>query len=937
MEIPRATYRIQFGPEFGFGEAKDIVSYLAKLGVSHFYASPIFAACRGSSHGYDIVDPNQLNPVLGTTGDLDALIEALHQNGMLYIQDIVPNHLAYDSDNWMLMDVLETETTPIFSSFFDIQWAGEKDRGMGRVLAPFLARPYHECLADGEIRLTLDEAGLGVIYSGMRLPLRIGSYPHLLGHGLTLSSFDDPGGGALLPLVEIIRTFEALLASTGVSDHYEVIPRLKQELWSLYRTSGEVRDHIDRTLDTFNRSGALPGRNLLDDLLSGQRYKLAFKCGTDDEINYRRFFTINTLISVNMQYAQVFEYLHRLTLELVDAGKISGLRIDHIDGLYDPAAYLENLRARAGDAYIVVEKVLSPGEDLPAGWKIQGTTGYDFLNRLNGLFCDSTGEGGLGAMFRDFAAVTNSYEHIVYESKRLILESYMRSEISQLARLTREALRSLEGRCEHSETRLREVLVEVIASFPVYRTYDDPNGLSEEDEKVWLLALQRARKRGGHLAAEIEGLGKIIKACSRSEAKRTASTAAQALILRLQQYTGPAMAKGFEDTALYLYNRLISLNEVGGSPGRFGDSVEEFHAFNEKRHVSWPSSMSTTSTHDTKRGEDARARINVLSEIPAEWEARVRAWRAMNSRHTAKCEGRVTPDANLEYLIYQSLIGAWPFGSSDHEGFTGRMKAFAVKAAREAKARTSWDDPDGCTEEAIESFVEAILDESRTGDFLTDFRRFMEKVSHYGVLNSLSQTLIKLASPGVPDIYQGSELWNLSLVDPDNRRPVDFHMFEKHLDEILETYREDPLGTVADLLSSPGDGRLKLFLTHRGLLARKENIAVFSEGSYIPIESRGEFGRHVVAFARSHGSGTALAVAPRLLTGVVKTDELPLGDKAWGDTQIVLPDTLSSGSGASRWHHAITGEVIATEGTLRLAEVLRHFPVALLLSQGRKP
>ena len=955
MEIPRATYRIQFGPEFGFREAREIVPYLARLGVSHLYASPIFKARRGSRHGYDIVDPNQLDPRLGTTQDFDALIEELHRNGMFYIQDIVPNHLAYDSDNWMLMDVLETETTPIFLSFFDIQWAGEDGRGGGRLLAPFLASPYHECLANGEIRITLDETGLGVTYSDTRLPLRISSYPHVLGRGLTLSSPGDPGQageGSLGPLAELIRTFEAMAASTSVSDHYEVIPRLKQELWKLYRTPGEIRDHIDNTLDTLNRSGALPGRNLLDDLLSRQRYKLAFRHGTEEEINYRRFFTVKTLISVNMQYPQVFEYLHRLVLDLVNAGKISGLRIDHIDGLYDPAAYLESLSKRAVDAYIIVEKVLSPGEDLPTRWKTHGTTGYDFLNRLNGLFCDPSGNAALSRIFRDFTAVSDSYEDIVYESKRLILESYMGSELCQLERLARTALESIEGRCGHPdapcghpggrsdfpEAKIKETLVEIIASFPAYRTYGDLDGLSDDDLAVWRSALDEALRRRGDLAAEIEAFERAVMA------------AAQALILRLQQYTGPAMAKGSEDTALYLYNRLVSLNEVGGDPGKFGVSIGEFHGFIERRLESWPASMSTTSTHDTKRGEDARARINVLSEIPAEWEARVTAWRTMNRKHTGKNNGCTTPDANLEYLIYQSLVGAWPFEAPDSAGsasaagdleiFVHRMRVFAVKAAREAKTRTSWDHPDKSTEDAIVNFIEAILDESRAGDFLSDFRSFEEEVSHYGILNSLSQTLIKLAAPGVPDIYQGSELWNLSLVDPDNRRPVDFPTLEKHLGDILEAYRHDPLRAVGDLLSSPADGRLKLFVTYASLKARKENIAVFSEGSYIPIESSGEFGRHVVAFARIHGDRTALAVAPRLLTGMVEPDEMPLGDEVWKDTEIVLPDALSSGPAASRsvgwaWRNVITGEVIAAEGTLRLAEVLRHFPVALLLSSRK--
>jgi (1->4)-alpha-D-glucan 1-alpha-D-glucosylmutase len=993
MEIPRATYRIQFGPGFGFGDAVSIVPYLASLGVSHIYASPVFRARRGSSHGYDIVDPNRLNPVLGTADEFDALIEVLHRSGMLYMQDIVPNHLAYDRDNWMLMDLLETETTPIFSSFFDIDWAATDGEAGGRLLAPFLARPYHECLAEGEIRIILDEAGLGVCYDDTRLPLRMGSYPEVLGHGLARSRPDrsqpdpsqldgshpdpiqpdlrqpdhtgDAGPGPLRPLVDLIGTLEVMIASTSVSDHYEVIPRLRKQLWSLYQTSSEIRDHVDRTLDTFNKSGALPGRNLLDDLLSAQRFKLACKHDADLDINYRRFFTVNSLIAVNMQYPQVFEYLHRLTLELVNAGKISGLRIDHIDGLYDPASYLESLRAGAGDAYIVAEKVLSPGEDLPNGWMVQGTTGYDFLNRLNGLFCDPSGETALGTIFSGFTAVTNSCEDIVYDSKRLMVESCMRSEIDHLARLARSAAGSLAG---HSDAGIKEALVEILACFTVYRTYGDGDGLSARDLAIWQKVLEGALKRRGDLAREIGAFEKAALSCGGAGAGHAPDPSALGLILRLQQYTGPAMAKGFEDTALYHYNRLISLNEVGGDPGTFGTAPDEFHGFIKERMASRPASMNATSTHDAKRGEDARARINVLSEIPDQWEARVKAWRSMNRKHTAKCEGWNTPDANLEYLLYQSLVGAWPFevpggetsgrdtsdsgvsrlgtpGTPDFKEFVGRFKSYILKAAREAKTRTSWDDPDSSTEKSIGDFVEAILDDSRSQEFLADFRQFARRISHFGILNSLSQTLIKLAAPGVPDIYQGSECWNLSLVDPDNRRPVDFRLLEKHLESILEAYSRDRLGTIADLLRSPADGRLKLFLTNACLKARKENIAVFSEGSYIPIESRGELSQHVIAFARRHGSGTALAVAPRLLTRVVAPGEMPLGGGVWKNTEIVLPDAVSCGPAASGpkasgpvdpgWRDAITGEVIAAEGTLRLAEVLRHFPVALLLNSRK--
>jgi (1->4)-alpha-D-glucan 1-alpha-D-glucosylmutase len=636
------------------------------------------------------------------------------------------------------------------------------------------------------------------------------------------------------------------------------------------------------------------------------------------------------------------------------------LRVDHIDGLQDPSAYINRLRERIGGAYTVTEKVLSADETLPRTWRADGTTGYDFLNRLNGLFCDSKRASDFDRLYARFSGMepdeAPSFAATAYESKRFILEHYMISETEMLKRLTRVVRLAIEaddsaaaeqhfarephpggekypaGEPRAGDDQLRQALTEVLSRFPIYRTYGDHAGISARDAAIWREAIDAASLARPELRPAVGTLRDLFELYAEDRASGVTEDLLRAYFMRLQQYTGPVMAKGLEDTAFYRYNRLISLNEVGGNPANFGTDLEDFHSFNRDRLAAWPHSMSAVSTHDTKRGEDARARINVLSEMPAEWEARVKTWRRLNEKHAANLGGAIYPDPNLEYLLYQSLVGAWTAEEADSADFVERMKGFALKAAREAKVHTRWDVTSPEHERALESFVEAILDESRSADFLADFREFMAGITHYGILNSLSQMLLMIAAPGVPDIYQGCELWNLSLVDPDNRRPVDFSRRETYLEQITEALAGDRLEAIAGLLASPTDGRMKLLLTQLGLKARKENIAVFTEGSYIPIESSGKLRRHVIAFARSHGSGKVIAIAPRLMTGVVEVGKMPLGEGVWGDTEFKLAGELSDGTEPSRWLNAITGEVLAAEGTLRLGRVLKHFPVALLLS-----
>ena len=901
MDIPRVTYRLQFTRAFRFSDAEALAPYLADLGISHVYASPLFKAREGSPHGYDIVDPNEINPELGTQADFEELVATLKSHGIGWIQDIVPNHMAWDGDNPYLADVLEKGRRSRFAEVFDIDWESGSSNLRGRVLAPFLEEPYAECLERGEMKILLEASGLVVRYGVLRFPVNAKSYAAILG--------PVPG----LPAGIAGRSGEFM-----TDDEFA---RLKQELREFYEAGGLGRQFIDARLEEVNGSPGHPGSfAALDAVLSSQVCRLAHWRLSAEEINYRRFFDISELIGVRVEDGDVLNLTHTLIFRLIERGLIDGLRIDHIDGLFDPTAYLQQMRQRLPDLYLIVEKILGDGEDLPAAWPVQGTTGYDFLNAVNGLFVNEKSDGPMERLYRAFTGLAGSAGQLLREKKRLVLNTLFRGELERLCRLTKRiAAESFRGR-DLMGSRLRQALAEVLIAFPVYRTYVDGGVIREADPCYIGQALAEARSTSPGLVVEIDFIAALFDAGG-----GVGDEPARAWRGLFQQLSSPLTAKGFEDTFLYGYNRLLSLNEVGGVPRRFGVSVQDFHRFCSDRNDRWPYSLNATATHDTKRGEDARARLNVLSEIPGPWTKKLRHWSRLNRRRKSPLRGEPAPDRNDEYLFYQALIGAFPLEGNTQE-FRDRMKVYAVKALREAKGHTSWIEPDGDYEGACLKFLEAILDPVEDNRFLAEWIRFQRRIGRFGMLNSLSQVLIKMTAPGAPDFYQGTELWDFSLVDPDNRRPVDFTHRLSMLTALQSGFENDREPFIRDLLASMEDGRIKMFLIWRALSARRSHAGAFSGGEYLPLSPRGRRRNSVVAFARHNGPQWVLTVAPRLLHAWLKDGEMPLGQESWADTQLPALDGMPS-----VWRDAITGDEVVFESSCPVGRILQRFPVALLI------
>ena len=923
MRIPSATYRLQLHQKFPFEAVQQIVTYLARLGISDVYASPIFEARSGSMHGYDVLDPNQINPELGGAEQFDALVSELQQHSIGWLQDIVPNHMAFDSHNPYLMDILEHGPSED-SDLFDIDWNHDFVSLKGKVLAPMLGSAYGECLTQGELKLVYEAGNLSVTYYTLKLPIRIESYRHWI--SLTLDSLseklgDDPEVAGLRDLVERLQGISAQGPERKAQTN-----DLKASLWELYQHS-EVKDALDRNLEVLNgEAGVVKSFVALDQFLSEQFYRLSFWKAASEEINYRRFFTVNELISVKAEKLGVFDKTHELIKQLVESGKITGLRVDHIDGLYDPAQYLTRLHERvAPDTYITVEKILELQEDLPEDWTIEGTSGYDFLNYINGIFCQTEHEGQFEEIYQKFTGLDQPYDLLAEQTKQLILEKDLAGDADNLTRrLKAIAAQTIEG-SDFTAQSLGLALREVLAQFPIYRTYTASETVTPSDQTFVEEAIAAAAQQRPLLQQELGFLKALLLRQDLEPASPQFRSDQLHFVMKFQQLTGPLMAKGIEDTLLYVYNRLLSLNEVGGNPSHFGISAEAFHAFNRNRCERWPHTQNTTATHDTKRGEDLRARLNVLSELPQEWQAQLMNWQALNQAQLSSAEGSQIPSRNDEYFLYQTLIGAFPFDRSEAD-LIERVKAYVLKAAREAKVNTTWLHANSDYEDEYLEFVEKILTPSDDNAFLQAFYPFQQRIAGYGIYSSLSQVLLKYAAPGTPDLYQGTELWDFSLVDPDNRRPVDYTKRIQILDDIYQR-REDSLSLIRELLESRTDGRVKLFLTTQMLQVRQAYASLFKDGSYLPLTVSGTFANSIVAFARCHQGHTIVAVAPRFLTSVVEPETLPLGP-VWKDTQVELPSEWGS-----EWKNLITAENILSNGDLPVSDIFQQFPGALLVSQ----
>ncbi|MFH0925895.1 MAG: malto-oligosyltrehalose synthase [bacterium] len=954
MFIPKATYRIQFNPSFGFYAAKEILSYLKELGISHLYASPIFKAKKGSAHGYDVVDPNQLNPELGDNSDFEKLIQELKVNNMYWIQDIVPNHMAYDSQNQMLMDVLEKGEHSRYFHFFDIQWDHYYENLKGRLLAPFLGKFYAEALEQGEIQLKYEETGLWCCYYSYKFPLALKSYSQVFSYDLkALEERLGKGNGNLIKYIGEIQLFENLLSKQQTKENedlssplvfnneeqraenqerfssdepYDQTAHAKEMLWELYMHEPAIKEFMDKAIAFFNgKKGDLASFSSLDSLLSNQLYRLSFWKVSAEELNYRRFFNINELISVRVEDKAVFDYTHELIFKLIKEEKVAGLRVDHIDGLYDPTSYLKKLSEETDKTYIVVEKILDFGEEIPNFWPIQGTTGYKFLNYVNGVFCKKENKSEFRKIYHKLSGLNTSYEDLIWEKKRLVIWKHLAGNIDNLAHLIKKIASSEKYGRDITLHSLRRALVETMAFFPVYRTYINKDMFSETDRNLIVMAIDNALLKDPDLMYELNFIKKFFHPDFPQQLTEEERAQLLHFIMTFQQFTGPLMAKGFEDTVLYIYNQLISLNEVGGNPHRFGVSLDEFHSFNTKRASRMPHSLNATATHDTKRGEDLRARINVLSELPTEWTNKLKHWKKINSVHKIILGNRSLPDENDEYFLYQTFLGAFPFLKKDIPAFKERIKTYIIKAVREAKVHTAWVKPDTEYEEACLSFVEKTLNSEKNNLFFNSFIPFQKKIAFYGIFNSLSQILLKITCPGIPDFYQGTELWDLNLVDPDNRRPVDFQMRKKYLKEIKQKEQEDILALISKLLDSREDGRIKLFLVYRSLKLREERRDVFEKGTYLPIKVEGRFKECIIAYVRAFQKSWIITIAPRYFTSLVNKGQYPLGEEVWRDTHLLLPDEAPF-----NWKNVITNQEIRGEGLLSVGKVLQHFSVALL-------
>jgi len=931
MRIPTATYRLQLHKNFGFVEVAKIIDYLHALGISDVYASPIFKARAGSMHGYDVVDPNQINLELGSNEAFAVVSGELQRRDMGWIQDVVPNHMAYDDNNRMLTDVLENGPNSTFAPFFDIEWDHPDESMRGKVLCPCLGQFYGACLEQSELILRYDDEGLAVHYYRQRFPLNIESYGQVLAPNVTQFrrklGLQHPD---LIKLLGVLYTLKNLPSQEESRERADQISFIKSMLWELYTTNQEIKSLFDENIAVFNgRAGDAESFNALDRLLGQQYYRLSFWKVATEEINYRRFFNINDLISLRMEDFKVFEVTHTLVMQLIREGKITGLRIDHIDGLYDPAAYLRRIREKIGDFYVVVEKILALDENLPENWPVCGTTGYDFANYVNGVFCQSRHEENFSQLYNRFTGFRANYDELVTDKKRLIIGKHMAGDVDRLAHLLKRVSSRDRFGTDITLYGLKRALVEVLALFPVYRSYVSPEHFSAEDRERIGALMKKARELNPASVHELSFIEKFLLLEYGDHLKDEEKSHWIHFVMRLQQLTGPLMAKGFEDTTLYIYNRLLSLNEVGSNPRRFGISLEDFHRFTDQRARDWPHSMNATSTHDTKRGEDVRARINVLSEIPEEWEAQILRWNEINRRHKQILKGHEVPDRNDEYFLYQSLIGAWSF-TDDDPGFVERVKAYMIKAVREAKIHTEWLKPDVAYEDAFASFIEQTLNPSPSNLFLPDFTSFARRIAFYGALNSLAQTLLKITSPGLPDFYQGTELWELSFVDPDNRRPVDFGKRRALINELQREHTADVMALLQDLLAHWYDGRVKLYLTYMALNFRRAQPSPF-QGNYIPLWPSGARKENICAFARRAEDNWSIVVVPRLTTTLLNQNSWPLGE-FWGNTTVLLPD-----GAAARWHNIFTGEDIAVNDAsgskiLHVGLVLGNFPVALLAS-----
>ncbi|WP_020563933.1 malto-oligosyltrehalose synthase [Methylosarcina fibrata] len=950
--IPVATYRMQFNKQFNFTEATRYLSYLRRLGISHCYASPFLKARPGSSHGYDIVDHNTINPEIGSREDFERFVAELRKNGMGLIMDVVPNHVGIMGNNneWWL-DVLENGQTSAYASFFDIDWHPGNRALQNKILVPVLGGPYGDILEQHELKLFFDvfKGEFAIDYHQHCFPVDPQTYPFILNsqHEALKKTFaaDDP---VFLEYQTLENSFSKLPQRTETTEEKKEERNrdkevFKKHLARLCADNPPVLRHIEARLDEINRS--VGESSELHALLEQQVYRLAYWRVAGDEINYRRFFDVNDLAGVRVEDEQVFDATHRFILSLIAERKIQGLRIDHADGLYDPVAYYQRLCRKLSEAlgiepppstppvYVVAEKIVANYEYLSSDWAIHGTTGYEYANAVNGVFIDSRAEPVLTRCYGQFIKERKDFGEVVYQAKKFVIATLLASELTVLAnQLNRIAQASYKTR-DYTLNALRQALTEVVACFPVYRTYINSEPPSKKDGQYIHWAVQCGRQRSR--AADKTVFDFIRSVLLLEPNPMVASRDLLRFVMKLQQYTAPVMAKGYEDTALYEYHRLVSLNEVGGDPGCFGTSVNAFHHINQERLRKWPHSLLSLSTHDSKHSADVRAKLNVLSEMPRPWQEAVIRWHKLNRPHRSKARKKHIT-RNDEYLFYQVLIGTWPLAAltdPELERYRERIRNYMIKAIREAKQETSWVNPDEAYEQAVDDFVCRCLDVKTRSPFLTDFVHFEKQIRKPGLLNALAQTVLHLTSPGVPDLYQGSELWQFTLVDPDNRRPIDFHRHERILDEMeaLLAESDGDRGPLIDaLLGTMDDGRIKLFTVTLTLRFRLRHSALFQQGEYIKISVRGRHADHCLAYARKIPDDFAVIVVPRLTASLFNAGFDPPFQGFWDNTWLELPPDAPTDYREWFSRRKMAATPAEDHLQLRVRDVFNAFPFAIL-------
>ncbi|EKD83061.1 MAG: hypothetical protein ACD_39C00909G0002 [uncultured bacterium] len=879
---PKATYRLQMHSRFNFAMLSEHIDYLHQLGVSHLYLSPCLQAVPGSMHGYDVVDHSHINTELGGNYGFDRIAKLLAERKMSIILDIVPNHMAVRCpENPWWWDVLENGPSSQFSRYFDVDWHTESDHFSNLILLPVLGDHYGIVLEANELKIEHNQGKFTLHYFEYVFPIAPRSLPLILELAYKSSGIDEIGylAGALHILPH---------ASSRDIDRIQRRQRDKAVIFEMLNTMcKEVKgfdDAVNAAVKEVNQN-----HDLLDKLIGRQNYKLAYWKLSQYQVGYRRFFDINSLAGLCMEDDRAFCDSHKLVIELERTGKVDGFRVDHPDGLFAPSSYFNRLRKACPEALIVAEKILEPHEPLNPEWPISGTTGYDFLNLVNGLFIDKNGHAKLLQQWYEFIGEKPDYQELVYKSKKQVMKSLLGSEITRLAADLTQICENHRRYRDFAQQQLYSALIEVAAGFSVYRTYiqSETGKVAEDEHKLIDQAIAQAKARLPELGSYIfDFIADILLLKLQGEKENL-------FVRRFQQFTGPVMAKSLEDTVFYIFNPLVSLNEVGGNPGNPAITVKQFHEWCLHISRSWPLTMLTSSTHDTKRSEDVRARINLLSEIPDRWSETVKKWQKMN----AGFRTAGAPDANTEYLLYQTLIGTWPI---DKE----RIAKYMEKAVREAKVHSNWSEPDQKFEMALLNFIDKLYSNTEFIKYLADF---VAELTEPGQVNSLLQLTIKLTAPGFPDIYQGTEIWNNSLTDPDNRRPVDFsHNFAMFKQLENKNCRE--------IMHELPRGLPKLFII-KTLLSLRSKVPAFNEpDSYKAIDVLGPHNDDLLAYMRGN---SVIVLVPRLL--------LSRKDR-WDGTRIIFPE--------GQWQNVFTGQQISA-GSNKIKDLLRDFPVAVIADQQR--